>query len=367
MWNALKKLTKQEKKTTTHREVGLRIRVVSKLEELQETFKLQFQNRMNASLTPNEYREMTITPFHLLPTTTTLVAEELDVSGLKKENSPSVPSTSIVATISIVRNGPFGLLTVAIVKPQDDMAELGEFAVAPHLHDVRDYILEQMVSAASYFALQYMAVAKVVCNIDAPREWSESSVVNWLESKPENVQFIPPRRDYAKVVDPVLNENSLRYLFSNRGTLFRPFTLQQKLRAALFYRGGPYEDVVKEILEIEKAPEFSIRRAVPRFMSHLHGEAVGAGLQKSVPVIVTHVSRKGLAVEFPDFVDGEMFKAVNELRVQLKADQWCTLQVKPISFQNFRNRERGFEIIDADKIWFHFIFYLTSDLFPEAN
>jgi hypothetical protein len=175
-----------------------------------------------------------------------------------------------------------------------------------------------------------------------------------------SIDPIWPQRKFRKCLDPVMDQQLLKHFFAHRSLIFKKFSDQQRLRTLLLFRGGDLFEVVRQILDMDMAPEFSIARGSMRFETRLICKVIGSDGKMNSSKIVG-VSRKGLAIVLPSEVDQNIFRTITVVQVQLKDDLWSHLKVKPVSFQNFRGHEKGFEIIDADKNWLDYVFYLQAD------
>ncbi len=338
----------------------LKICMARSQQDLEGAFKLLFECRTEKEWTQYDFRNMRVSPYHLLPTTTMIIAKTPVV-----ENGQAVEK--IVGSITLIKEGPFGLPGIKEdIRPYGRCGQFVELIVEPQWVASSLFIKEQLQSYCAGYALNYMQLETLLVSektISIYRTPDLQVLKNRLASQ---VEAVWPERHYHKTLDPVMDASTIEYFFGTRSSIFQAFSLKQKIRALLLFRGGPYFEQVKRILDIEDAPEFSIQRASARFESLLKGKVVGAH-GKSFDVVISKVSRKGLAIVLPSVVDQEFFRSITEVQAQLKEDLWCCLQVKPVSFQNFRSSERGFEIIDADKVWFSFIYYLTVDYFPEEG
>jgi hypothetical protein len=296
----------------------------------------------------------------MLPTTTMIVAKTVILKD-------GINSEKIAGTISLVKDDAFGLPTFkGTPKEFGRIVEVTEFAVAQEFQLHAQFIREQLLKYAYSYALNYMKINTVVVPELNSKILSEFELRKQDQSFSEVVIARWPEREFQKLFDPISDADFLEYFYSTRTILFNEFSLQQKVKALSLFLGSPYVDLVRQILEMETAPAFTLQRASTRFETRLAGQVFDSS-GNTMDAIITHVSRKGLALELSVVVDKEYFQAISEVRVQLTEDLCCCLQVKPVSFQNFKGNERGFAIIDADKVWFNYIYYLTQDTFPQRR
>lgn len=322
-----------------------------------------------------------VTPYHALPSTTTIVGKVGD---------------EVVATMTIVKDSPMGLALdtyadlTELRKGGDRIAEISALAIKP---GYRGKLLLHLMKFMYEICVNYLGINHIVCTLTKRTKNHELY---------ESILFFTPFREQKQVISHSLNNNSLiamhlnldtayisfekhysgrskkkdlfqfftksmlecnrfperhfnmvnfaamnlenfRYFFTERTSVLK--SLSQHQVGALFriYQGMPQETIITEIHSLQNLRIIKGRPSGIRFDISLKTQALSED-KRILPVRILDVSREGLKISSSHKLSGL-------LEVQMKDPSGQTISLSVRRVWQDRFGVCGFQIVNGGSCW----------------
>lgn len=364
----------------------LQLKVASTQEELEACFRILHDAYVSAGFMKPAASGMRVTPYHALPTTTTLCAKY---------------DGNVVGTISMIREGVFGFpmqsaFDLAPVRAEEgQIAEISALAVHPDFRKTGGAILFPLMKFMYEYCSQYFDTRHLVIAVNPDRiemyesllfflRLEENTVSHYdfangapavgatldlyqarevfrriyggckprknlyqyfVERKLPNIQL--PRRRYHLTNDPVLTPELLDYFFNQRSQVFDE--LDDRKRALLWsiYDQPEFRAVLPLLRDGQVS--FETMRRHQRFSMRCPAEfKVGDGIDQTFIVKVIQLSLTGLQAQSKlPLPVGTAARVV----VELGTDDRSELQVVVVRKLSGDGGIYGVRVTEADDAW----------------
>lgn len=364
-------------------------------EELEGAYRILHDSYVAANFMDPHPSGMRVTPYHALPTTSTLIAKWKD---------------QVIGTVSIIRQSAMGLPMEKVFdlssfrKNGEQVVEISALAIHKHFRGQQGLVLFLLCKflydyCLKYFAIDYMAIAvnpkqtdlyehimmfdrlkaQTVESYDfvkgAPAvgeildlkgahnkllsEYMDSRAKRnlftfFMLTKPfRNFKF--PNRMYFKASDPVMSPEMLDYFFNKKTNLFSELSNVQKLILKSTYINSPaHLNVVPQSNITKKS---FVNRENSRFPVQFSGVLVDLQGNMVCEIQVTQASKIGfLALVRTGIERGDFLTA----KIQIGNHDFVQLHVEVIWVQD--GQWVGFHIHQFSENWQRLIHYLENDL-----
>jgi GNAT superfamily N-acetyltransferase len=364
----------------------LQLKVANTKEELEACFRILHDAYVSAGFMKPSPSGLRVTPYHALPTTTTLCAKY---------------DGRVVGTISMIREGVFGFPMQAafdlgpVRAEEGQIAEISALAVHPDFRRTGGSILFPLMKFMYEYCTQYFDTRHLVIAVNPDRiEMYESLLFfqrllentvdhydfangapavgatldlyrardvfrrvyggrkprknlyqYFVELKLPNIQL--PRRRYHLTNDPVLTPELLDYFFNQRSQVFNE--LDDRRRALLWsiYDQPEFRQVLPLLRDGQVS--FAAMRKHQRFSMRCPAEFKalnGAGLTLVVTVIQLSLSGLQAHSKLPLPIG-----ATGRVVVELGADEHSVLEVEVVRKYNGDGGFYGVRVTEADDAW----------------
>lgn len=323
-----------------------------------------------------------IVKYFALPTTTTLIAK------FKGE---------VVATLSIIRKGPFGLPLEQVfdLTPLEAngrvVAEVSSLAIAQNFRKRRGALLLPLCKFFYLYIKYYMKLDRVVIAVNP--NWADfyegfldfskipggvvgkydfangaaavglwSDVTTWEDRfiqlyshndlkhnfykyfVIDNLSCIKfPERTFKKAFDAVMTPKMLDYFFNQRSKVFSQLSFSEILALRSCYPYPAYQDILPKLSDITP-------RTTSRFIVH-----ADARLNSGEKIRVIDVSSKGILLQ------GNLpTKTKFDLKIQVTKKESAVISVQVIWIDYSSNRF-GAAILESDSTWVNYIENLETE------
>jgi GNAT superfamily N-acetyltransferase len=363
--------------------------------ELEACFALLHDAYVSAGFMQPDPSGLRVTPYHALPTTTTLCA--------KFEGR-------VVGTVSLIRDGVFGFPMQsafdlsAVRGRQGRIAEVSALAVHPDFRRTGGWILFPLIKflytyAERYFDTRHLVIAVNPDKIElyeslmfyerlpaadvaqydfangAPAVGAALDIERakvqfqrtyahlgprrnlyryFVESELPNIQW--PARPYHTTNDPVLTPKLLDHFFNQRTGVFAAMDDRRRMLLRSIYDLSAYESVLPAVQQ----PEAVALRRHPRFTMLCPAEFVPSTRSDiaSIAVRVTEISRHGFKAE----CQGKLpMGLAGRLRIELgkgRAAEVSAESVRQIDADGVR--QFGFQVHQPDETWLECVHQLET-------
>lgn len=351
-------------------------------EELETAYQILHDSFVEFGFSEPHPSGLRIVKYFALPTTTTLVAK------YKGE---------VVATLSIIRKGPFGLPLEQVfnLAPLEAngriVAEVSSLAIAQNFRKRRGAMLLPLCKFFYLYIKHYMKLDRVVIAVNP--EWADfyegfldftkipggvvgkydfangaaavglwSDVTTWEDrfiklynhqdtkhnfykyfviDKLISIKF--PARPFKKAFDAVMTPKMLDYFFNKRSTVFSQLTVNEILALKSCYPYPAYQAILPKLSDVTP-------RASSRFI--VHADAL---LNTGERMRVIDVSSNGILLQ------GDLpTKTKLDLRIQVTKEESARLSVQ-INWIDYSSRRFGAVILESDPTWLSYIESLESE------
>ncbi|MCB0419910.1 MAG: hypothetical protein KDD61_02890 [Bdellovibrionales bacterium] len=316
----------------------LTLKIANTLEELEAAYHLLYRSYIAMGYMKPDDSKMRVTFYHLLPSTTTLIAkwkgEVVGTVSIFRDNSEGLPLESEFKIDHLRNDGKV-------------VAEISSLAVAPHFRNQQGKILLPLLKflwlySKHYFGLDYMVMAthpkmadffegillfdllqkETVNKYDfangcpaiagaldlnrAPDLYSAQygkkpdhknlyKFMTSLEHMTRNISL--PLRDVSKISDPVLNPQILNEVLNKKPDLVNSLTSKQMRILLNHYGDDVYRDNVAEIRFLyDKVPTEDLRKGGPRFDVRCPGQLMVPFQKEGRRVEIRDLSQTGVKI-----------------------------------------------------------------------
>lgn len=361
--------------------------------ELEQAFRLLHDEYVRAGLMKPHPSGMRITPYHALPSTSTLIA---------------LWDNEVVGTLSIIRESAFGFPMDRIFDTQNlknngaRLAEISALAIKKNHRQNRGHILFPLLKfvyeyCMKYFGVDYMVVAchpkhiefyesiigferfgDKIDNYDfvnnAPvvggflelKSAYQKQVNNYglkkssknffhyvFENNLKNIQY--PDRQYFKIDDPILTPELLEFFFSQKCDVLNSLSDRDKAILRSLYKKPDY-------LEVLPTPQTDHSKGLIR--SQLRYDVKCRGRicfgAKEIPIRVRDVSLNGIQA----FVEGSLSSG-KKVTIDVIISDFSVASLQGWAVWRKEDNVCGFYVESSSPNWHRFIHYLAKDLTPE--
>ncbi len=312
---------------------GLSIEIANSQKDLDAAFAILYDTYRKEGITILDPSQRRVTIYHSLPSTTTVVAKQ---------------DGEVVATMSLIRDGKFGLPVDALVdlsqfrKAGKRMAEVSSLAVKSDHQGQSTAILFYLSKYLIFYCREYFGVDRMVIAVhprriavyealflfkpfkkkvidgyqfanDAPALTATLNLENIEErfyrvyhKKPDHqnlYQFLfkassqkekagvkIPKRTYATIVDPVLTPDLMQYFFSKSTKVFETMTNQQLQELFSIYSHPAYQEVLPQGIPLRQ----DNKRESFRYDMRCYGLVYPSDKSRPVFVHIFDVSESGI-------------------------------------------------------------------------
>jgi hypothetical protein len=352
--------------------------------EFRSAFKVLHDSYVEFNYMRPENNGLRITPYHLLPSTITLI--------VKKEDQ-------VIGTVSIVRDNPLGLpmdkifdLT-AIRQSNSRIGEISGLAINKHFRGRKGEVLHLIMRYLWKFTQEYLNLEYFVCAVNpAMNELWESvymfeplpdtnrvGVYDFVNGAPAVGLLVPVTNVFPKWQMKYENQTAHRDLFN---FIKKPFNKNE------YHCPNPYYSIIrnpmkKEIRErfladpdINPMAQLSLVDRVKAFC-HLHNSSVmdldflgkSIGLKERSERYEVYCRLKGQTDSLISDISESGLKLAPTSWIGDKAPDFLSIQIGPEKLSRVRTKiqwrnsagSTGHKIVDADRSWEDFISYLQSD------
>ena len=372
------------------------VKIARTQSELEQAFALLHDCYVKLGYMDPHPSGMRITPYHALPSTTTLIVEK---------------NGEVIATLSIVRRSTFGfplerIFDIDFLKINGvRLAEISGLAIAPqYRHNGGQYLfplLKYMYEyCLNYFGVDVLLIAvnpnqidfyehllffnriqeKTVDNYSfvngAPAvggylnlrkaytdfanhyagKKENQDLFNYFRSKPSPA-FVFPEREFHQISDPIMTPQLLDHFFNKKTDIFARMEEPERGRIARLYNHKKYREVFPEN---EWDREITRTDRQKRFDVNCEGRIC---LSKNIiiSIKVLNVSHEGLCAIVP-----RKLRYGETLFANVAVGQWEIADLKVFPVWN-KDEQYGFKVDESSENWKKFIAHLNSTLLHESD
>jgi hypothetical protein len=377
-------LIRNQLKISNHLDSRFTFRIARTREELSESYRILLKNYVEQGYAKPVDSEMRIIKHFALPTTTTLIA---------------LFDNKVVGTVSIIRRAQFDLpiesafSLAEYIEKNDVVAEVSSLAIDPEFRLKRGSLFLPLLKFFWEYVENYMNLDVIVIAVNPTMsDFYEAllafsrlkcppvSDYNFANGNPaiglfldvrkapkifkelygDKVQsknlydyfvnlklnhFEMPHRTFYKSAGPVMDPEMLHYFFSEKSTVFKDLTDQERMGLASAYPQEYYRSILP-LLNTE-----SLRNEVRH---QLNRKAIVMSSSES-EIIILDVARKGLCAFSSIPLSGI-------LMLRIEVAEGCQAEVRGVV--RWANEDRqlyGIELIKTDINWNKFVSYLDED------
>lgn len=363
--------------------------------ELEACFGLLHDAYVSAGFMRPDPSGLRVTPYHALPTTTTLCAK---FDG------------RVVGTVSLIRDGVFGFPMQsafdlsAVRRRQGRIAEVSALAVHPDFRRTGGWILFPLIKFMYEYAERYFDTRHLVIAVNPDKielyeslmfferlpaaEVDEYDFANGapavgavLDLAQAKLQFhqtyakrglrrnlhqyfvvseLPnirwPARPYHTTNDPVLTPDLLDHFFNQKTRAFAAMDDRRRMLLRSIYDLSAYDAVLPSVHQ----PEAVALRRHPRFtmLCPARFSPAGKGDAAAIAVRVIEVSRRGFRAECPE---GLPLGLAGRLRIELGPGRMAEVGAESVrETETDGVRQFGFHVQSPDEAWLECVHQLET-------
>jgi hypothetical protein len=373
------------------------VKLAETKEELEAAFRLLHDAYVKAGLMPPHPSGLRVTPYHSLPSTSTIIAQK---------------DGRVLGTISAIRDNPMGFPlerifeTGRLRKQGARLAEISALAIDPSCGGKRHELLFLLTKFIYHYCVNYFGVDHMVIAVHPKAFDFYEAILQFDRLEPgivENYGFVNgapaaggyldlkksvyryaavfgkkeprknffrffvqdeypqlqfPDRRYFSISDPVMTPELLEYFFVRRTRVFEEMTPGERWVLRALYDRKKYAHVLPEL---KGAPPWA--SGEKRFPVNCEGRIRLEGSGTTIPMQVKDVSRHGLRAWLPP--EAIRFGMVLPLEVRISGFDVARVLGSPV-WTDYRGIY-GFRLVSPSEPWIRFTSHLENELFGETS
>lgn len=379
------------------------IKIAETQEELSQAFRVLHDSYVAKKYMSPSPSQMRVTPYHVLPTTTTFIA---------------LVGSEVVGTMSIIKDGVFGLPTEHLFdlsflrKKGAKLAEVSSLAIDPKYRTRGGACLFLLIKYLIDYAYNFMGVDTLAISVNPAQQilyddillfdkipQKEIKPYSFVDGAPAIGRYVRiadfnsrtkkiynskteeknlhqfifnsksphlflPQRSFYKVMDPVMTSEILNSLLKQEPQIFDSLPHEKKVRFLMHYQGSSLERTLRKYLFSNDLPLIQFKRKNIRFDSDIYGFLESSNFtDKPALVCVNNVAQEGVMLSL---TKKEEKKKIEQskfiLNVSVAPKIVSRIQLEVVANPKTQSGEAYCcRLVDADSQWEKYIHHLKSD------